>query len=353
VDLPRERTLVRLWQLEHLGGLETMTSGMLLGKFLPPHLGHMYLVEFAARFVDRLTVVVCTLQSEPIPGDLRYRWMSELFPRANVVHLTDELPQDPGDHPEFWHLWRSSLTRVMPGQPDYVFASESYGVKLAETLGAEFIPVDLARAVVPISGSQIRRDPIGHWDYLPRCVRPYFLRRVCVFGPESSGKTTLARQLAASFQTIAVPEYARLLLELKGGVIVPSDIDKIARGQIASEEALARNARGLLFCDTDVLTTKIWSEALYGACPDWIRAEASRRSYDLYLLLDVDVPWIVDPVRYLPGDRQAFFDRCRAELVQENRRYVHISGGWDERWLQARRAVEDLLDRGSRSGPTA
>src|SRR3954464_12879435 len=112
-----------------------MSTGMLLGKFMPPHLGHVYLVEFAQRFVDHLTVVVCSLPSEPIPGSLRFAWMRELFPAANVVHLTDDLPQEPCQHPDFWQLWHDSLLRVVPGRPDFVFASEDYGWKLAEVLG--------------------------------------------------------------------------------------------------------------------------------------------------------------------------------------------------------------------------
>ena len=92
------------------------------------------------------------------------------------------------------------------------------------------------------------------------------------------------------------------------------------------------------------ITGPYCQEAVYGTCPDY-RREADRRTYDLYLLLDVDVPWVVDPIRYLPDDRRAFFDRCRAELEQGNRRYVLIAGDWNQRWLQARRAVEDLLEQ--------
>jgi NadR type nicotinamide-nucleotide adenylyltransferase len=322
-----------------------MSTGMLLGKFMPPHLGHVYLGEFAAHFVDDLTVVVCSLQREPIPGELRHRWMRELFPFCNVVHLTDELPQQPSEHPDFWNLWQASLTRVLPGRPDYVFASEEYGVKLAQVLGAEFVPVDPARAAVPVSGSAIRNDPLAHWDYLPRCVRPYFLRRVCLFGPESTGKSTLAARLAATFHTAMVPEYARVLLEAQGGRVTAEDILRIARGQAASEDALARQARGLLFCDTDLLTTRIWSETLFGSCPDWVCAEADRRSYDLYMLLDVDVPWVGDMVRYLPDNRRGFFERCRRELEQRRRPYVVLRGSWEERFTAARAAVEALLAR--------
>jgi NadR type nicotinamide-nucleotide adenylyltransferase len=319
---------------------------MLLGKFLPPHQGHVYLAEFARRYVDQLTIVVCTLAREPIPGELRFRWMRELFPFANVVHLTDDLPQDPSEHPDFWGLWQTSLQRVLPGRPDYVFASEDYGHQLAEVLGATFISVDRQRAVVPVSGTAVRTDPMRFWDYIPRAVRPYFVRRVCVFGPESTGKTTLARRLAAHFNTVMVPEYARALIEAQQGRLQPADMERIARGQAASEDALARDARRVLICDTDLLTTQIWSEILYGTCPAWVRRQADQRNYDLYLLLDVDVPWVADVARFLPENRRGFFARCRAELDARNRPYVHLQGAWDARFAQACAAVEGLLGPG-------
>lgn len=320
------------------------TRGMVLGKFLPPHLGHLHLVEFARGFVDELTVVVGTLAREPIPGELRHRWMQELVPGARVVHLAEELPQDPSEHPQFWDLWRASLLRVFGGErPDFVFASESYGRRLAQELGARFVPVDLARAAVPVSGTAIRADPRAHWDRIPRCVRPYFTKRVCVFGPESTGKSTLARTLAAHFGTGWVPEYARTWLEVAGGEPVFEDLVTIARGQVASEEALARNARGVLVCDTDPLLTTIWSEVLFSKVDPELEAIARARRYDLYLLTDVDVPWVHDPVRYLPDERKSFFERCRAKLGSEGRPYVVIEGSWEQRATKAVAAVESLL----------
>lgn len=318
--------------------------GMVLGKFLPPHLGHVYLVDFAQRYADELTVVVGSLAAEPIPGAVRVAWMQELFPRARVIHLTDENPQEPSEHPDFWRIWRESLERVLPAPPDLVFASEAYGARLALELGARFVPVDPGRAAHPVSGTAIRRDPMAHWGWLPRCVRPWYARRVCLFGPESTGKTTLARRLADHFQTVMVPEYARTLLEAAGGALAEQDIERIARGQAASEDALARDADRLLVCDTDLLTTTIWSETLYGHCPQWIRDAAAARSYDLTLLCDVDLPWVEDAARYLPDDRRGFFDRCRAALEAHGRRYLVVRGASaGERFDVARRAVEEIL----------
>jgi NadR type nicotinamide-nucleotide adenylyltransferase len=303
----------------------------------------VYLGEFAGRFADRLTIVVCSLRREPIPGALRLRWMRELFPFDNVVHLTDELPQQPAEHPDFWDLWRSALLRVLPGRPDYVFASEPYGWRLAEELGAAFVAVDAARSAVPVSGTAVRTDPAAHWEYIPRCVRPYFVKQVCVFGPESTGKTTLARRLAEHFDSAWVPEYARTLLEARGGAVRIDDMERIARGQAASEDALARNANRVLITDTDPLATLVWSDVLFGAVPTVVRELADARAADLYLLTDADVPWVADSVRYLPDGGRTFFDRCRAELDARGRRHVVIRGGWDERFRAAIAAVEALL----------
>jgi HTH-type transcriptional repressor of NAD biosynthesis genes len=321
-----------------------MTTGMLLGKFLPPHLGHVFLGEFAARYADRLTVVVCSLAREPIPGELRFRWMRELFPFENVVHLTDELPQDPSEHPDFWNLWRAALRRVLPEKPDFVFASEDYGWRLAGELGAAFVPVNAARDAVPVSGTAIRTDPLANWEYIPRCVRPYFTKRVCVFGPESTGKTTLCRKLAEHFRTAWVPEYARTLLEARAGQVVRvEDMEAIARGHVASEEALARNANRVLFSDTDPLATLIWSDTLFDRVPEFVRRQADARAADLYLLCAPDVPWVGDAVRYLPDGGPAFFERCERELKARGRNYVVIRGTWDERFAAAMDAVTERL----------
>ncbi len=321
------------------------TTGMVLGKFMPPHLGHLYLAEFASAYVDELFLVVGTLPTEPIDGALRFRWMQELLPAARVIHLDEVLPQDPSEHPEFWRVWQDALQRVLPERRlDFVFASETYGHRLAEVLGAEFVPVDRGRSVMPVSGTAIRERPLDHWAYLPPCVRAHYVKRVCVFGPESTGKSTLATHLGAALDTVVVPEYARALIEQNAGAITLADIPRIARGQLASEDALARRANRVLICDTDLITTTLWSDALFGECPDWIDEAARRRDYDLYLLCDVDVPWVDDVVRYLPEERRAFYDRCERALTDRGRPYVRIHGGWDERNATALAAVRALLD---------
>ena len=192
--------------------------GLVIGKFLPLHQGHVHLLRIATSLSERLHIVVCSLPNEPIPGESRVHWVKELFPQATVHHLDRVLPPAPEEHPNFWQLWRSALKELLPEPIDTVFASEEYGVRLAAALGAYFSPVDLARAAVPISGTEIRERPLHNWRYLPEPVRAHYAHRICVFGPESVGKTTLAQKLARHLGTVWVPEYARTYLEQRGGI---------------------------------------------------------------------------------------------------------------------------------------
>lgn len=317
--------------------------GLLLGKFLPPHRGHAYLADFAQNFVDHLTIVVGTLSNEPIAGELRYEWMKEMFPKATVVHLDKDLPQDPSEHPDFWNIWQRELETIAPHSPDIVFASEDYGHKLAQVLGARFIPVDPDRAIMPVSGTAVRDDPYGNWDLIPPVVRGHYVKRVCVFGPESTGKSTLTLDLAKHFSTIGVPEYARTYLEQLGAELEQPKLLDIALGQAASEDALVAAANKVIISDTDPLLTTVWSEFLYQSCEPDLTQLAQSRKADLYLLTDVDVPWVADDVRYLPEDRKNFRELCEQTLKENNRHYISISGSWDQRFATAVKAIENLF----------
>src|SRR5262245_58902923 len=88
-------------------------TGLVLGKFLPPHVGHQYLFDFARSFVQQLTVLVCTLKSEPIPGKLRHQWVAEMAPGAQVLHVDDENPSEPHEHPDFWTIWIDTIRKLL------------------------------------------------------------------------------------------------------------------------------------------------------------------------------------------------------------------------------------------------
>ncbi len=316
--------------------------GVVLGRFMPPHRGHQYLIDFARNYVSDLTVVLCSTPGDPIPGELRYAWLRELFPDAYVMHLPDPMPPALDGDPAARQHWAGLVGHYLV-KPDYLFASEGYGREVAELLGATYVPVDPERTGVPVTATQIRADPLAHWAHLPPCVRPYFVRRVCLLGPESTGKSTLAKQLAEHFKTVSVPEYARTVRNTRGGELNPEDIQTVARAQLAAEEALARQANRVLLCDTDLLSLALWSERLFGHCPEWIWIEANRRKHDLYLLTEADVPFVGEPSFDEPEQRAAFGQSCLEELRSSNRPFVRLRGSWEKRSRRARSAVARLL----------
>ncbi|MCX7999646.1 MAG: adenylyltransferase/cytidyltransferase family protein, partial [Leptospiraceae bacterium] len=110
------------------------TNGLILGKFYPFHNGHKYLIEEALKRCDHLTVLVCSLKRETIDGKLRYKWVKETFPNVNVIHVTDENPQYPEEHPDFWEIWKATIQRAHPEPIHVLFTSEYYGNPLSQVL---------------------------------------------------------------------------------------------------------------------------------------------------------------------------------------------------------------------------
>ncbi|HUP48784.1 MAG TPA: ATP-binding protein [Thermoanaerobaculia bacterium] len=160
--------------------------------------------------------------------------------------------------------------------------------------------------------------------------------RVCLTGPESTGKSELAAELARHYGWDLVPEFAREYALQNRGELTFDDVEPIARGEIANLERAGRQA----ILDTDLLSTVVYSRYYYGGCPEWIIEEARRRRADLYLLMDTDVPWNDDPARDAGGGaREDLFDAFRASLDEFETRWAIVSGGWEERRRKALEAI--------------
>ena len=168
------------------------------------------------------------------------------------------------------------------------------------------------------------------------------LKRISITGPESTGKSVLAGQLAGYFHEPFVPEYAREYLQNKGTEYTLEDVLNIARGQLALENQTAEKADKLLFCDTDILVTKIWCSVRFGKVPGWIEEQFLKHKYDLYLLCFPDLPWEPDPLRQNPGDRDKLFELYEKELKQSGMNYRIVSGQGNERLEKAVTFVQEI-----------
>jgi HTH-type transcriptional repressor of NAD biosynthesis genes len=148
---------------------------LIVGRFDPPHLGHSYMIEWAAERCEALVVFVNTSPDRDVaPGDLRAAWLSELHPDVTVIELRHRLRTD-FDDDKLWAKWMALFVEMWPYEvgPDAVFSSDTYVVELARRFGAEHVVVDPDRLTVPISATQIRDDPASHLDHLAAPVRAW------------------------------------------------------------------------------------------------------------------------------------------------------------------------------------
>lgn len=173
-------------------------------------------------------------------------------------------------------------------------------------------------------------------------MAPHARPRICLTGPESTGKSELGKRLARELGAAYVAEYAREYAEARKGVLTAADVEPIARGQMTNEDRAGDAERIVL--DTDLLSTVVYARYYYGSCPRWIEDEARRRRADVYVLLDTDVEWKPDPARDAGGDaREDLFDAFRAALDEFETRWEIVSGGWEERWMQLLSSVTKCL----------
>jgi len=180
--------------------------------------------------------------------------------------------------------------------------------------------------------------------------RPSDLLKIVLFGPESTGKTTLSEQLARHYNTVWVPEYAREYLQQKWNnerkTCEPHDLLPIAAGQMQLENSLIKKATEILICDTDLLETKVYSEAYYiGDCDPILEKHALQNKYDLYFLTYIDIPWEADDLRDKPEEREEMFSYFKNTLEKYNRNFIILKGNKKERLKTAIEHIDKLLEK--------
>lgn len=322
-----------------------MTLGFIVGKFYPPHRGHKHLIDTARPQVDRLIVMIAHHPSQTIPGELRKSWLEEIHPDCEIHLVLDELENDS-------QQWADFTKKYLGRSPDVVFTSEDYGTEYARLMGARHVSVDRDRKTVPISGTIVRANPLNYLEYLEPCVRSFLVKRIVLIGAESTGKTTLAQQLAERFETKWVPEFGREHWERKVQGLTMNDplpswsreeFIEIAQTQQARENEAARQANRVLLCDTNAFATGTWFERYNGSRDAEVDAIGKRDKVDLYLLTAPDVPFVQDGFRDGESIRTWMHQRFLEQLSKGSTPLAVIDGAYIERFEVAEREVATLL----------
>lgn len=315
--------------------------GVVIGKFLPPHKGHRYLIETALSRCGRVVVIVCGKPSDPIPADLRAEWLREITPAAEIMLIEDRY--DPNDS----RIWAENTIRWLGRAPDAVFTSESYGDAYAAHLGCVHESVDPARNIIPCSGTAVRNDPFALWDYIDPPVRAWYAKRIVILGAESTGTTTLAQDLTIALNTVWVPEYGREYSEQKQArgetIWHTEEFLDIAREQTRRENAAARHANRILICDTNAFATTLWHRRYMGFDSQELTAYSTTCRADLYLLTGDEIPFIQDGLRdgeHIRHEMHRWFEQA---LDQQQGVWRKIDGEPNTRLTKALAAIETIF----------
>lgn len=349
--------------------------GLVIGKFYPPHLGHEYLVYTAARHCHQITVGVLGASTDSIPVQRRRDWLRDSFSHAPHVRIVAEIDDVPTDlaSPTIWEAHVAIMRQAIAAADlaygvapavDAVFTSEAYGRELARRFSAQSVCLDQARTLYPVSGTAVRANPAQHWALLSPAVRAGLALRIVAVGAESSGTTTLSRDLAQALrqragvwaQTAWVAEYGReysanLLALARAArhdagladvVWCSEDFTEVAQEQCRREEACARSGGPVLVCDTDAFATRLWHERYIGHSSSAVERIASAMPQRALYLLTCDdgVPFEDDGLRDGEHLRSWMSERFRQLLQQQDVPWLELRGTPKQRCCAALEAVD-------------
>jgi HTH-type transcriptional regulator, transcriptional repressor of NAD biosynthesis genes len=330
-----------------------MKTGLVIGKFMPPHRGHAVLIRAAEAHCDELFVIVCDAGWHDVPAELRAEWVAETHPDVRTLVLDqDELGLADDDS----EGWARATMDVIGRAPDLVFTSEDYGPRYAASMDAEHIRIDRSREPEGFNATAIRADPQAHLDWLDPPVRAHYVARVCVIGAESTGKTTLAMDLAEHYGVGFVGEFGRYYTEAMPEPAryrwQTADFRLIARAQAALEDDAARWTPAPLICDTNPFVTAVFHEAYLGRPDPDLEMAARARPYHLFVLCDLETPFEQDHtgLRHEGERRTWMHQRCRDYVESHGAAVVHAAGSREDRLNQATQAVDRVI--GGRSVAT-
>lgn len=342
--------------------------GVIFGKFYPVHTGHINMIYEAFSKVDMLHVVVCTdserdlklfhdskMKRMPTNED-RLRWMQQIFKYQQKQIFIHHLVEDGiPSYPNGWEGWAERVKILFSEKnirPTMVFSSEEQDkAPYEQYLNLEVHLVDPQRSSFNVSATKIRNNPFQYWRFIPKEVRPFFVKTIAILGGESSGKSVLVSKLANVFNTTSAWEYGRdFVFEQLGGseqALQYSDYPQIALGHQRYIDYATKHAHKVAIIDTDYITTQAFCIQYEGKAHPFLDSMIKEYPFDVTILLSNNTKWVDDGLRSLGSQkqRQAFQKLLKKLLDKYHIPYIEIeSPSYLDRYNRTKEVVEAILN---------
>ncbi len=312
-----------------------MRRGFVFGKYLPFHLGHKALIEFALTKCDQLYVLVCATNTEVTSVETRVGWLQETFQEVrNVTVLTlkyDEtiLPNTSVSSKEASKRWSKEFLSRLP-QVHMVCTSEPYGDYVGEFMGIEHVLFDRDRIQVPVSSSMIRTSYYAYWSFLPVAVKRSYQKKIVLLGTESTGKSSIAESISQSLDSTLVDETGRQLIP-NSNSFTKDDLRKVAFHHASRIRSACDNLSPLVLIDTDVHITQSYAKYRFGEYLDLPYDIYQANRAHLYFYLDATLDLSQDGTRLDQAERLHLDAIHRMTLRHFGIKFSEVGGSWKSR----------------------
>ncbi len=338
---------------------EKKTVGFIGGKFLPFHMGHIYVTLAASNHVDELYVILSSSKNRDkelcdrdgikyIPAQTRLSWLGNAFNNLDnikILHVED----DQWDNDYDWKQGADMIKEAIGKPIDYVFSSEeSYGEHFKKYYpNSKHVVVDDERKTITISATEMRKDLYSYWDKLPNSVKSYFTKKVVVIGTESTGKSTLVKKLAKFYNTNFVHEVGRDYCEKYSNQLTPEMFEHIAMEHYMLQIKRSEESNKVLFVDSEATTTQYYLDMYFkGHKSSLIEEIIKKQNYDLAIFLEPDVKWVDDGLRSSSEDgvRKKNNELLKQMFIQRGIDFICIDGDYNERFMKSKTLVDKLFE---------